>query len=44
MQKKDAAERWVNAVNNDGTYGTWFYKLITKSAEVNTAINECYSK
>ena len=29
--KKAAAERWVDAVNADGTYGRWAYTLVKKT-------------
>lgn len=32
--KRGAAERWVAAVNADGTYGRWRYALAKKPAEV----------
>jgi len=32
--KRAAAERWVAAVNADGTYGRWAYALAKKPAEV----------
>ncbi|HLH40405.1 MAG TPA: hypothetical protein VKX39_14740 [Bryobacteraceae bacterium] len=32
--KKDAAERWVAAVNADGTYGRWMYALSKKPEDV----------
>ena len=32
--KKEAAERWVAAVNADGTYGMWMYGLARKPEEV----------
>jgi len=33
--KKAAAQRWVAAVNADGTYGRWAYALTKKVTEVN---------
>src|SRR5207302_3590821 len=33
--KKAAAERWVDAVNADGTYGRWRYTVVKKTTEVN---------
>jgi type III restriction enzyme len=33
--KRAAAERWVAAVNADGTYGRWCYAVARKPAEVN---------
>jgi type III restriction enzyme len=32
--KRGAAERWVAAVNADGTYGTWRYALVRRPTEV----------
>ena len=32
--KRGAAERWVNAVNADGTYGIWRYALVKGPTEV----------
>ena len=32
--KKAAAERWVDAVNADGTYGSWRYVIAKKTTEV----------
>ncbi|MCP9470942.1 MAG: hypothetical protein NNA31_13195 [Nitrospira sp.] len=32
--KGAAAERWVAAVNADGTYGTWRYAVIKKVSDV----------
>ena len=26
--KKGAAERWVSAVNSDGSYGKWAYQMV----------------
>lgn len=36
--KRAAAERWVAAVNADGSYGTWKYALVKRPAEVSHAI------
>lgn len=38
--KRAAAERWVAAVNADGTYGTWKYALAHKPTEVIQIISE----
>jgi type III restriction enzyme len=38
--KRAAAERWVAAVNADGTYGTWKYALAHKPTEVIQIIGE----
>jgi len=32
--KRAAAERWVSAVNAEGTYGTWQYALVRRPTEV----------
>ena len=32
--KRAAAERWVAAVNADGTYGHWKYEVAKKPEEV----------
>ena len=32
--KTAAAHRWVNAVNAEGRYGTWEYKVIKKVSDV----------
>ena len=36
--KKGAAERWVNAVNADGTYGRWAYEMVRQTGEVNDTV------
>lgn len=36
--KKAAAERWVSAVNADGTYGRWAYKIASKPTEVDACV------
>ena len=36
--KAGAAERWVNAVNADGTYGRWAYAMVRQTTEVNDAV------
>lgn len=38
--KAAAAERWVNAVNADGKYGHWRYRMIKKVTDVNIAIKQ----
>jgi type III restriction enzyme len=38
--KTHAAERWVTAVNADGTYGEWLYAICRKPEEVTKAITE----
>jgi type III restriction enzyme len=37
--KKAAAERWVDAVNADGTYGLWRYIMVKKTTDVANAVN-----
>ncbi|MFH1539743.1 MAG: type III restriction endonuclease subunit R, partial [bacterium] len=37
--KQQAAERWVKAVNADGTYGQWTYAIAKKPMEVKTCID-----
>jgi type III restriction enzyme len=32
--KRAAAERWVTAVNADGTYGDWRYAVVKKVSDV----------
>jgi type III restriction enzyme len=32
--KREAAERWVNAVNADGTFGRWYYRVAKKVADI----------
>jgi type III restriction enzyme len=38
--KKAAAERWVDAVNADGTYGRWRYTMVKKTTDVDKQIAE----
>lgn len=38
--KKQAAERWVNAVNADGSYGRWKYAMARKPEEVRKMIDD----
>ena len=38
--KQSAAERWVAAVNADGNYGRWHYRMAFKADEINGAIEE----
>ncbi len=37
--KRGAAERWVAAVNADGTYGRWEYAIAKKPAEIDAVLN-----
>jgi hypothetical protein len=36
--KAQAAQRWVNAVNADGSFGTWRYAMVRKLAEIPAAL------
>ena len=36
--KRQAAERWVRAVNNDGRYGSWAYELVTDIGAVGETV------
>lgn len=36
--KRAAAERWVAAVNADGTYGEWRYALVKKVSHIHTTL------
>jgi type III restriction enzyme len=38
--KKGAAERWVSAVNADGTYGRWAYEMVRQTTEVNDVVTK----
>ena len=38
--KAGAAERWVAAVNADGTYGKWTYRIARKPEEVPKMISD----
>ncbi len=38
--KKSAAIRWMKAVNNEGSYGKWDYRVIYKTTDVDKAIEE----
>jgi type III restriction enzyme len=38
--KRQAAERWVAAVNADGTYGRWAYAVAKKPTEVGRLVEE----
>jgi type III restriction enzyme len=37
--KRAAAERWVAAVNADGTYGRWHYAVAKKPGEIDGRLN-----
>jgi len=36
--KRAAAERWVAAVNADGTYGKWQYAVVKKVSEISAIL------
>ncbi|MBI3736153.1 DEAD/DEAH box helicase family protein [Candidatus Sumerlaeota bacterium] len=38
--KKQAAERWVAAVNADGTYGRWAYRLVKHPSDILKCLDE----
>jgi hypothetical protein len=38
--KQQAALRWVNAVNADGSYGRWFYAMARRPEDVRMRIEE----
>ena len=38
--KKGAAQRWVSAVNADGTYGRWAYEMVRQTTEVNDVVTK----
>ncbi|MDL1878762.1 type III restriction endonuclease subunit R [Cytophagia bacterium CHB2] len=38
--KAQAAQRWINAVNADGRFGTWYYAMARGLEEVGKKINE----
>lgn len=38
--KKAAAERWIKAVNVDGTFGHWQYAIARKPEDVIARLNE----
>jgi hypothetical protein len=42
--KRHAADRWVAAVNADGTYGRWMYALAMKPEEVGALIASAVEK
>ena len=42
--KQQAAERWVAAVNADGTYGKWLYAICRKPEAVTSAITTATAK
>jgi type III restriction enzyme len=38
--KAAAAERWVSAVNADGKYGRWHYKMVKKVTDIDSVIKQ----
>jgi type III restriction enzyme len=38
--KKAAAERWVDAVNAEGSYGRWHYDVVLKLADIRARIDD----
>ena len=38
--KQQAAMRWVNAVQAEGSYGRWYYAMARKPEDVRTRIEE----
>jgi type III restriction enzyme len=42
--KTQAAQRWVHAVNADGSYGSWHYTVARKPEEVTKCIEEATAK
>jgi type III restriction enzyme len=41
--KREAAQRWVAAVNADGTYGRWTYCVCRKPEEVRPALTAIFA-
>lgn len=44
LAKKQAAERWVSAVNADGQYGHWAYAIARRPEDVLNRIDEAVEK
>jgi type III restriction enzyme len=42
--KKAAAERWVAAVNAEGSYGRWGYALVKDVAEIGRALEQAKAR
>lgn len=42
--KRAAAERWVAAVNADGTYGTWVYRVVKKVSDIPSILETLAAK
>ncbi|NOT29841.1 MAG: hypothetical protein HOP15_05255 [Planctomycetes bacterium] len=43
QEKKAAAERWVRAVNAEGSHGAWRYEMVGKLEEIEAAITRAAS-
>jgi type III restriction enzyme len=41
--KQQAAQRWVDAVNADGSYGGWRYVLVKSVGEIDSILTEATS-
>ena len=41
--KKAAPERWVAAVNADGSYGRWEYAITKKMTDVNNIVDAAWA-
>lgn len=37
--KRDAANRWVSAVNAEGSYGNWSYRIVKKTTDVSETLS-----
>lgn len=42
--KKSAAERWVAAVNADGAYGKWRYRIVSSVDEIDGVVKEAVAE
>ncbi|MDD9858838.1 MAG: DEAD/DEAH box helicase family protein [Nitrospira sp.] len=42
--KKSAAERWVAAVNADGAYGQWQYRMVSDVREIDGVVKEAVAE
>ncbi len=43
QEKRAAAERWVRAVNAEGSHGKWHYEMVGKIEEIDSAIGRAAS-
>ena len=41
--KEAAAHRWINAVNADGRFGTWYFRMATDISDVSYILDEDFS-